>query len=260
MSLLAGRTPFFLSFFFLLLLPFSQTFYIPPGVEIWEVVNDLSLLQEDDLYGEQFFEDASDSDLHLSDSEEFDEASLSDMNTSEPSEPEAVENWYKLSDAEPPSTSHPEDLVPELPLEVEPVEGMREFRARLLADLDRPGQRIEICTGGEGGRGNSSFRDSNYRRFNRYSESGVREFRPLGLRLVFLHPLRPYYDASFFFSSFFPSPHAAGDVKRLILELKLIADCGLVGFPNAGKSSLLTKLTRVRLCPPPTAPIIPFLF
>jgi GTPase len=77
----------------------------------------------------------------------------------------------------------------------------------VLADLVRDGQRFVAAHGGRGGRGNASFANR-YRRVPRFAERGerVRE-------------------------------------RSLRLELKLIADVGLVGFPSAGKSSLVGRLS-----------------
>lgn len=69
-------------------------------------------------------------------------------------------------------------------------------------------QPILICRGGSGGRGNVEFKTAQ-NQTPRFAEKG-----------------------------------APGEVKILILELKLIADIGLIGLPNAGKSSILTQLTR----------------
>jgi GTP-binding protein len=77
-----------------------------------------------------------------------------------------------------------------------------------LYDLVHPGQRIVLAGGGPGGRGNKQFATPT-RQAPRLAERGL-----------------------------------AGDDGWLELRLKLLADVGLVGLPNAGKSSLLARLTR----------------
>ena len=75
-------------------------------------------------------------------------------------------------------------------------------------DLTRPGQRAVVAQGGSGGRGNRHF-SSSTRQSPRFAERGL-----------------------------------VGDESWLTLQLKLLADVGLVGLPNAGKSSLISRLTR----------------
>jgi GTP-binding protein len=75
-------------------------------------------------------------------------------------------------------------------------------------DLTRPGQRAVVARGGSGGRGNRHF-SSSTRQSPRFAERGL-----------------------------------AGDESWLTLQLKLLADVGLIGLPNAGKSSLISRLTR----------------
>jgi len=81
---------------------------------------------------------------------------------------------------------------------------------QVLYDFVETGQEYILCQGGQGGRGNESFKTPTHRAPT-HCTSGM-----------------------------------PGEVKHVELELKLIADIGLIGFPNAGKSTLISSLAGIR--------------
>lgn len=81
---------------------------------------------------------------------------------------------------------------------------------KVIADLDSPGKEFVILEGGRGGKGNTFFCNSSRQ------------------------------------SPDFSQPGGKGDAKWVIIELKLLADVGIVGLPNAGKSTLISRVSAAR--------------
>lgn len=100
-----------------------------------------------------------------------------------------------------------EDLVIEVPPGTVVIDAEHGFA---IKDLDQPGQSLIAARGGKGGRGNAHFKSA--------TNQAPRQW----------------------------TPGEEGECRRLTLELKVIADVGLIGKPNAGKSTLLSRLSHAR--------------
>lgn len=83
-------------------------------------------------------------------------------------------------------------------------------RLEVIADLIRDGEEFVLCRGGAGGKGNVHFKSSRNRAPRQYTEG------------------------------------EEGEQGHFLLELRTIADAGLIGYPNAGKSTLLRKISAAR--------------
>src|ERR671932_704427 len=119
--------------------------------------------------------------------------------------------WFKAGHGEPgrgqlKHGANGADVVLHVPVGTQVVDD----EGRLIADLASPHARVVVARGGGGGRGNKRFVSST-RQVPRFAETGL-----------------------------------PGDGMWLELRLKLLADAALVGLPNAGKSSLLTRISNAK--------------
>ncbi len=100
-----------------------------------------------------------------------------------------------------------EDVVLKVPVGTTVIDAEIE---EVLADLVEPGERVKVAQGGRGGMGNTRFKSSTNQAPRR------------------------------------TTPGTPGEARRLRLELKVLADVGLLGMPNAGKSTLIRAVTAAK--------------
>ena len=105
------------------------------------------------------------------------------------------------------------EMAQEIDLSKEDVDetaAMDSTKGELVADLTQHGQQFLLCKGGRGGLGNRNFATARHQ------------------------------------TPRFAQPGEPGDEGEFLLELRIVAEVGIVGYPNAGKSTLLTAISRAR--------------